>query len=335
MEIEMSFTIQSALDLSTPVGTRTGDDGETILVFRAPYTGSVAWKDAEKSMPEYRCPEYRWSKGFSGTGTFELKRPADDPNWLRLGTFNIYDHSGSNTPYEKPPRDYEVTCEAWDSDDERWVNTNETRRSQDFLISQLLIALIPGDFLSEGARSGGFRTWNTSIEIVGSPITCSQGCFDDNPCTDNDRCELGVGCAHDMLNGQFDFDPHDCYKNECYNGYAADIPDDSEIPRQSGPPDDCMKDVCSGGTVATVPAPHPEEIPPNEPGNCRREECGLYDVIYWTDNTDLPPQDSPNDCVRETCQLGEPISVPDDSETPLPAPDGSPRVCRNGTAVPL
>ena len=125
---------------------------------------------------------------------------------------------------------------------------------------------------------------------------CSQ---DWNQCT-VERCDPSSGCISEPLTGDFDFDPHDCYKDQCLNGYASQTPDDSEVPPQS--PNNaarCEKQVCSGGGVMTVSDEY--ATPPAEPHNCNVEGCGRFGVMYAFDPADKPLQDSPNDCLRQEC----------------------------------
>ena len=180
---------------------------------------------------------------------------------------------------------------------------------------------------------GGYkRVTYSCLGAAGLTGTKQLDCQDLNPCTE-DSYVPGAGCVHQPITGTFNFDPYDCFKTQCQNGYAVGIEDDSEVPPQDSP-NDCEKRICDFGYNWVIVA-DVTETPPYEPNNCRHEVCGPYGVEYQVDNTDLPVQESPYDCLRNVCQLGEPISVPDDSETPLPAADGTPRVCRNGVAAPV
>lgn len=165
-------------------------------------------------------------------------------------------------------------------------------------------------------------------ELVGC-VHESRICRDTLLCT-KDLCDPLLGCRFEPLNGQFNFYPHDCYKDECQNGYLVKTPDDNEVLPQASP-HDCEKQVCMAGSRVTIG--DATGIPEQIPHNCRKEECGLYGVMYRVDNADVPVQSSPHDCLKQVCQLGEPISVPNDSETPLPAADGTPHICQDGEPV--
>ena len=325
---EMSYRIMVMIDLASHGRSGGGSDTDTERVGLATISGSVNWYDHPVAKPGYRCPSYEESIAFTTTGRFAIRRESEDPSWRKFGTLTIYEFP--HTPYQQPYRDYTVACEAWSESSGRWEPAPETRPAQDFLSPFLQIALQPGSYTRSGDLYPGVRTWNSKIEIVGSPLECRNLCDDLNACT-RDRCKLGVGCEREPLTGSYNFSPHDCVKVECTNGYEAELPDDAETPLQESP-SDCWRQICLGGTVNEIR--DTTEIPPQEPHNCRREECGQYDIIYRIDNTDLPLQDSPHDCVRETCQLGEPVSVADDSEIPPPTPDGREQICRNGFPVP-
>jgi hypothetical protein len=206
-----------------------------------------------------------------------------------------------------------------------------------------------GDISWDGLTLSGMALWTFTATVrlydpekgpFNATYSCLGGaglignkqmqCDDHNDCT-SDSYVAGQGCVHKPLTGSFDFNPYDCYKTECQSGIAVSLADDSEKPPQRSP-NDCQKQVCRFGDSKTVE--DLSETAPYEPHNCRQEVCSAFGVQYKVDDTDLPVQDSPYDCVKQVCKMGEPTSVPDDSETPPPAADGTPRICRNGEAVP-
>jgi hypothetical protein len=225
---------------------------------------------------------------------------------------------------------FDVACVHYDSDATLPFSDKRMTGAMTQWLS-VHLPLVPGDYVDREWKSDKGIVVRYSLSTVGPE--CPDLCLDYGRCT-SDRCEEGVGCVHEPLSGTYDFDPHDCYKSECYDGNEATVPDDSEVPPQEVPDRPCVKQVCLAGGV--VEEGDPTESPPQEPNNCSKEICDQYGVQYLHDPTDVI-QRSPHDCTREVCQTTTstvPVSIPDDSETPIQIPDnGHVEVCRGGRVV--
>jgi hypothetical protein len=344
-----SYQIDVTVDLSAqPVIIDMG--GLAREYVPAQIKGVISWY----YLPTYGCPGITKNIDYSTTGYFRLAK-SEDGYLTNYGDLQIFNTLVSIPSFFSLPP-IKVNCQAYDNFMHEYHHWTEERMPRYWINPFVIIRLQPGNRIKTDAmiESKSRRTWTVRIEPVGPLIPCLNKCDDNNACT-IDNCKMGVGCIqtplscstvnkcfsascdpaigciYKPLTGIFNLNPHDCYKNECQNGYRIDIPDDFEVPSQASPHVSCEKQVCVGGDVQTIA--DITEIPPQALHNCRREVCGPYGVEYREDNTDEPFQESHHDCLRQVCQRGEIISVPDDSETPLPSYDGRPRVCRGGESV--